>query len=400
MDSKVKILIIKEVNPCIYSNASNNRFLSLVEGLLNFDISIDVCIAQSFSSKNEVLKQQLESKEKLSPNYIYLSPFYIRNILLRKFFNRFVFSNSLYLFNRLKRKSRLSKFDYIWIDTGDVLLPLGIKLMKKIKSTRFFQERSEYSWIGFHSDKNHKRYLESFLPNLDLMAVMTLTLKNYYRTFLNNKSELAHIPMTVDLKRFSVIYNSEPIDERSYIAYCGTMNNGKDGVDILIKSFIKIMNDFPDIHLQLAGPLIPEKDFEIQQKIIEKNNVQDRIKYLGNMDKSKIPKFLSKAKILTLARPNSKQAEGGFPTKLGEYLATGNPVCVTDVGEIGNYLEDGKSAYIATPGSVESFASVLKKALQSDNSNSVGLNGRRVAEKYFSKDKQAKVLYDFFVKNL
>ena len=50
-----------------------------------------------------------------------------------------------------------------------------------------------------------------------------------------------------------------------------------------------------------------------------------------------------------MARPDSRQARGGFPTKLGEYLATGKPVCVTKVGEITVYLEDNVSAFLAEP---------------------------------------------------
>ena len=49
--------------------------------------------------------------------------------------------------------------------------------------------------------------------------------------------------------------------------------------------------------------------------------------------------------MLVLARPDNIQAKGGFPTKLGEYLATGNPVVVTKVGEIPNYLIDGVNAF-------------------------------------------------------
>ena len=60
-----------------------------------------------------------------------------------------------------------------------------------------------------------------------------------------------------------------------------------------------------------------------------------------------MPKYLCNAKLLALARPDSIQAQGGFPTKLGEYLATGRPVVVTKVGEIPDYLEDGVNAFLS-----------------------------------------------------
>ena len=56
---------------------------------------------------------------------------------------------------------------------------------------------------------------------------------------------------------------------------------------------------------------------------------------------------------MALARPTNKQAEGGFPTKLGEYLATGNTVVVTNVGEIGEFLHDKVNAFVSDPDSPE-----------------------------------------------
>jgi len=62
------------------------------------------------------------------------------------------------------------------------------------------------------------------------------------------------------------------------------------------------------------------------------------------------------AKILALARPKSKVADAGFPSKLTEYLSTGNPVVVTRVGEIPYYLKDNVHAFLTEPDSVNSFA--------------------------------------------
>ncbi len=107
------------------------------------------------------------------------------------------------------------------------------------------------------------------------------------------------------------------------------------------------------------------------------------------------------AGLLVLPRPDSKQAQGGFPTKLGEYLATGKPVCVTRVGEIPEYLEDGKSVFMAKPGDTDSFAYAMERALSNPVlAKEVGKNGRKVAEKYFNMEKQAEKLYNFLFENI
>ena len=138
-----------------------------------------------------------------------------------------------------------------------------------------------------------------------------------------------------------------------------------------------------------------------QKDLINKYNLNDRITYIGVLNKDEIPPFIGNAELLVLSRPDSHQAQGGFPTKLGEYLATGNPVCVTKVGEIPDYLEDNVSAFMATPGDVDSFADAMDRALSNpEKARKVGLAGREIAEKEFNSEIQAKRLADFLKQNL
>jgi glycosyltransferase involved in cell wall biosynthesis len=61
-------------------------------------------------------------------------------------------------------------------------------------------------------------------------------------------------------------------------------------------------------------------------------------------------------------------------------------------------LVDNESVFFAEPGSVASFAAAMDRALSNPIlAKNVGLNGRKVAEKEFNKDVQAKILYDFLI---
>ena len=227
---------------------------------------------------------------------------------------------------------------------------------------------------------------------------MTQTLLAHYRTMAKPKAEFMHLPMTVDLKRFQNV-DATDICSKPYIAYTGTFNNAKDGVDILIKSFAKIASKYPQHHLYLAG--FWHYDVSSQEKLIKQFELTNRITYLGVLNKEQIPPFICNADLLVLSRPDSHQAQGGFPTKLGEYLATGNPVCVTKVGEIPDYLEDNVSAFMATPGDIDSFADAMDRALSNpEKARKVGLAGREVAKKEFNSEIQAKRLADFLKQNL
>ena len=85
-----------------------------------------------------------------------------------------------------------------------------------------------------------------------------------------------------------------------------------------------------------------------------------------------------------MSRPNNIQAKYGFPTKLGEYLATGRPVIVTAVGDIPFYLDDGVNAFIAEPNNIQSFADKLEECFSNeDKAIKIGQKGQETAIKFF-----------------
>lgn len=397
MKSQLNILAILGNNPFLDSNAANNRFLGIAEELVNNNCKVEILILNCANNRNE----RNNITQNNLPNNIYcsyLAPYYIENKLMRKlFFKLYFFLFSTLLVKKIVKKNN---YDILWLGVHTRVTNIGLKIfhLKKTFNFKIFHERSEYSWIGMGNNKRiHYKYLNEFLPKIDCLAIMTKTLIDYYKDFLNPRTIVIHLPMTVNLNRFNKS-DDTPSKKTNYIAYCGTMNNHKDGVNILIQSFADIINLFPNVNLYLAGELTPQEDCLMQQEIIKKYNATNRIVYKGALTKDEIPDFLLNATILAMARPKTKQTEGGFPTKLGEYLATGNPVCVTDIGEISNYLKDGESAYIAQPNSIESFTNVLKRALTDHNAKDVGLNGQQIAHKFFNSEIQAKILYDCLTK--
>lgn len=397
INNSIKILAILENNPYRDSNAANNRFIGLAEGLVDNNCELDLIFLKGFKNRKE---KDFFKKESIHNGigFLYLFPYLISNELLRKIVIRIYYY--FFTYHKIVKLIKKKDFDYIWLGVSPKIINIGLKLFSSnyTKSINILHERSEFSWIGLkNKSKIHEKYLYSFLPKVDCLVVMTNVLKQYYEKFLSNKTQIVHLPMTVDFKRFEKVPTIKN-ETRSYIAYCGSMSNTKDGVDILIESYIKIMEQFPDIDLCLAGAKLPTTDYQKQIEIIQKNKAEKRIVYLGNLSRDKIPSFLIKSNILAMARPKSKQAEGGFPTKLGEYLATGNPVCVTRTGEISNYLVDEKNAFIAEPDSIESFSNALIRALTNEKANQIGQTGQLIAKKHFNTDIQAKELFQLLNK--
>ena len=198
--------------------------------------------------------------------------------------------------------------------------------------------------------------------------------------------------MFVDSGRFQI---EKSKDINPYIAYCGILSYGKDGLDILIKSFEIFHRTHPEYRLKLIGRAVSSDEMTSLKNLCKQVGIEDSVDFTGQILPSKMPRLLVDAKVLALARPNNLQAQNGFPTKLGEYLSTGNPVVVTSVGEIPFFIKDGVNGYLAKPDDPNCFAEKL--CWVADNYQEacmVAVEGRKLAENEFSYKTQSKVLFE------
>lgn len=274
------------------------------------------------------------------------------------------------------------------------------KIVSQLFNYKLVLIRSEYPRIimGNSRLKNlYKIFIERWLFRLfNGFVLMTFTLRDYFLPLIRKDALLTIIPMTVNIDRFSGKTYS-PFDFK-YIAYAGSLSNLKDGVDILIHSFISIAEKHPTVHLVIIGDKSDNSLLNYLNNIVSKANetTKSRVHFIGHIDSSQIPEYLCNASLLALARPDSTQAQGGFPTKLGEYLATGKPVVVTKVGEIPDFLTQRKDAILCVPGDIVSFAENLDWALNNyQEAMSIGKAGRSVAEITFNSKVQGKEFSNF-----
>lgn len=402
----MKIIIINEYNPYFVSSASANRWCSLINGLLEINVKCQIVVTGNLSAEDEILYARKIETELLT--FKYLSNKIDSNIWKRRFDH--------YFFQGLRKNNLIRKIvgelrddphAIIWTSSSYLSFQLADRLRKRLPRNLIVTEMSEFLDI-YKTSKHGKLQLieakkrESFFETKALyayhgLALMTKTLIDHYSSFKGPLPKMEHIPMTVDLNRFKTkVERPSYILEKKYIAFIGLMNNRKDGVDILIKAYKKISEYIKDINLVLVGP--ETYDTASHKSLLQSLDIENRVQYLGPKQKEEIPGIIQNATLLALPRPPSKQAEGGFPTKLGEYLASGVPVCATKVGEIPDYLEDEYSVFFAEPGSIESFANAMQRALSNpEKATMIGKNGQKVAEKSFNSSVQTKKLYRFFL---
>lgn len=399
----MNILLLRQYNPFTENGASANRFRGLAEGLCREGHSVTIGVVGGELHKGEATTFN-HNVERLKVDYLSHSNHYHP---LWGRLNTYFFDDMIHLPVASRGVRKLLKeqhYDIVWLTNQASVLGIFSKVQKLIKGRTFielnefndiYKEEKEGNFLQRRKGARDNRVFLDTIGKIDLFAVMTKTLTEHYRQMAKPGAKFMPLPMTVDMGRFEGVTDDVPY-VKPYIAFTGTMSNRKDGVDVLIKAFIRIAVKYPNLHLYLAG--FWHYDVPAQDKLIEESGVSNRIHRLGVLEREQIPPFVCNAHVLALSRPDSHQAQGGFPTKLGEYLATGNPVCVTKVGEIPDYLEDNVSAFMAEPGSVGSFADALDRAM-CEKATIVGTAGRKVAEENFNAAKQTKRLSDFLKEN-
>lgn len=383
--------------PFPYGQASANRILSYAREMVKLGHIVQVhCLVtynQPFTSKqNEQLtKNGIVDYEGIQ--CIYTSGLNYWQKEGQSFFKKLmiIIKGCIGSFKLLYKNRKM--LDSLLLSGSEVYLYLFFHLVALVCKLKLIVERSElpdiykkkevlgrtiYGWLYIILS----RYA---FHKVDGWFVETTLLANVYRKWAKKDATFFIAPMTVELDRFIGLKKNITSDS-PYIAYCGNMRED-DGISILIKAFSLISHRYPSYKLLLAGN---SEDVKTQMKIVEDLGIKKKVRFLGQINRDKIPQFLVNADILALASPTSERSIATMPCKVGEYLATGNPVVVTCLGEIPKYLKNGENAFLSEPDSYVKFSDKLDEVISDYyRSRCVGEKGKQVAIREFNSYAQA-----------
>lgn len=353
------------------NNAVSNRLLGYIKAIDEMKIDIDVTVI--FFLPDEICSKIKDKFHHVKIEYLW-DKHKSTNIFAKAFF---------FFVNKWKFSKRLKEGDIIYTYGCNCLTNIGTSHSK----VTCFAERTEYPKVssGYNSRLvalSKKKYKKT-LMGLDGLFVISTPLKDYFISEGVSESKIHIINMTVDPRRF-ISLKKQWVDNK-YVAYCGTASNNKDGVDELIKAFAIIAHQYDDIKLMIIGKTPSKVDESGNLALIERLGIKDKVIFTGIVESERMPQLLKNAEVLALARPDSLQAKCGFPTKLGEYLLTGNPVVVTKVGDIPKFLVHEESALLANQRDPKDFAKKIKWVL--DNpvlAKKIGENGAKLALREFN----------------
>ena len=232
-----------------------------------------------------------------------------------------------------------------------------------------------------------------FLNKLsDKLIVFSNFLKNEYTDNGYNGKDIFVQPNLTDVNNWFI--PNQPL--QFTIGYAGSPSK-KDGIFDLISS-VKLLKDRgTKINAIIIGDSTGNDSFLPELKgYCNKLDISDQIIFKGLLPQEQVKKYLNCCQILAITRPNTKQTQAGFPTKLGEYMGCKKVVLATRFGDIERYFTDKKDIVLAEPDNPTSIAESIQWILNNkEKANQIGEQGFETANKLLDYRKGVRKITDF-----
>lgn len=208
------------------------------------------------------------------------------------------------------------------------------------------------------------------------------------------KFPVIHIPITINPSIFEKNDKFSNTKTGIEIFYGGSFGE-KDGLKFMLKAFDEIAKLYPNVSMKLSGKGL-KRDMDKFYHLFDQVKFKSRIEYLGYISYEDYIYHLKGADILCMTRNSSSFANAGFPFKLGEMLATGKPVVVSNVGDVNLYLENRVNALVINPESVDLIVNAIKYIINNkEDARKIGDNGKSTSMKYFNSELHSLELLKF-----
>ena len=385
--------------PFPYGMAATNRIKCYAKAIIRQDIPCKILIYH----RTEVFgKKPRNTKghgifEGIEYNYIGRTPLRGKNKYIRAF-NDYKDKINLLLF--LKRHLQENDIVIGYCGNDIKYINLLIKFIH-LKKAKFVRELCELPFGTTKqtpkTEKLREYTLRTQFPYCDGIIAISDTLYTLAQKHCSPQCKIIKIPILVDFKH---CYLEDRSSESTvpYIFHAGTLYEQKDGVLGMFEAFGKACNNLSEqIHFISTGNPKESPQHHKILNIIDQYNICDKLTFTGYLYREQISDYLSKASLVVINKHPNQQNLYGFSTKLGEYLAAGKPVIITNVGEAMNWLKDGESAYIIEPNDTDSLARAIVDAFNNpEKRKMIGINGQKICKECFDYRNYGKKLQHFF----
>lgn len=199
-----------------------------------------------------------------------------------------------------------------------------------------------------------------FLKVAYKIAAITTTGSTFTETKARRRikfGECRFIPNGVDPREF---YRLPGAEDKNYILTVGWLKPRK-GMDILIKAFNLVKNEFSDLRCKIVGGSENQKFSNYLRLLVKENNLENRVDFLGRISDSELVRLYNNCSVFVFPARDIDENFEGFPMVFYEANACGAPV-ITTRGFGSEYaVKDGYNGLLVEPEDIESVAEAIRK---------------------------------------
>lgn len=271
----------------------------------------------------------------------------------------------------------------------------GLKLSQDLRVPFILEYNGSEVWINKNWGKplkyeNMTQAIETLnLKQADLVVVVSKPIKDELLEIGVDQRNILVNPNGVDENKYSPhidgkgIKSQYNLEGKITLGFIGTFGRWH-GADFLAEVFKEFLEEHkslrPKVRLLLIG------DGLLMPKVREVLKDTPQAILTGLIPQEEGPEYLAACDILI--SPHMPNPDGspffGSPTKLFEYMAMAKPIIAADLDQIGEILEDNKTALLYEPGNKEAFKNCLLNAIHNiEKISHLGTNARQcVLENY------------------
>lgn len=176
------------------------------------------------------------------------------------------------------------------------------------------------------------------------------------------------------------------------IGYVGTLQVWY-GLETLINAMPFVLKEAPQARLIFVGDGQARPSLE---RKVKEDGLTKKVIFLGNKSHEEIPQVL---KTLDVATAPYIDIPAGFfnsPIKIFEYLAAGKAIVASDIGQISEIIENGRTGLLVRPGNPQQLANAIIKIARDPTLRKQLESAARLSGKQYTWENYAKKLVDIY----
>jgi glycosyltransferase involved in cell wall biosynthesis len=186
------------------------------------------------------------------------------------------------------------------------------------------------------------------------------------------------VPILTEFEKFEA--DRDPGTE-PYLLYCGSAAYSEVIIFILRAYELVKAQDETFLYLVMGGT---DAEKAVVMEEVEKMGQKERVKIFSNLPYSELVRlYINACGLLIPLRP-TLQDEARFPHKIGEYLASRNPIVTQNIGEVKYYFRDQETGFIADAYEIPAYAKKMTQVLNDpEKAREIGQKGYEMGLKHF-----------------